>query len=270
MYPHSLLTSPLDNRLWIQRLPPPPPAPPRPPKKSSLKAKKALKRARPSNSQPKKSHRKRQSSNPPPPTPPPPKVDEPVSGSRKRTQVTFYGNVTPTVLALKRGGMKETPPSSRGTRSSHRLNGDAEPASSSSVPPPPDSTPSKTRSAKKETPISRGTRVSRRLRDVDDEWQQVPEDWLANGASANNSRSSRQRPDAKGKGKQRAADEESELSELTDEEEHQTRLRGASTSHGQRSSPVEETKANGLTVNGSGQESEQLTPVSGLCRARCP
>ena len=241
----SSLTCP-DNRLWVQRLPP---APPRPPKKSSLKAKRALKRSRP---KPKHSHKKRVSSRPP--TPPPAKVEEPVSGPRKRTQVQFFGNVTPTVLALKRGGIKETPPTTRGTRSSDRLHSDSE-AGPSTLPA---ATPSRTRtkaaasaSTSKGPPASRGTRVSRRLRGSEDEWEQVPDDWLENGTEKK--KSTRQTRRASGKGKKKAEDDESELSSLTDEEQHQAELEA---SHEQATSPVEE----GLKVNGD--DSEQLTPVS--------
>ncbi|ORX35450.1 hypothetical protein BD324DRAFT_652578 [Kockovaella imperatae] len=243
-----------DNRLWIQRLPPPPP---RPPKKSSLKAKRALKRSRPSDKS-KQSRKKRVESDPP--TPPPAKIEEPVSGPRKRTQVQFFGNVTPTVQALKRGGVKETPPSTRGTRSSHILNGEPEAGPSTA----PISTPSKTRGKstpvkveKVETPLPRGTRVSRRLRNVDDEWQQVPDEWLQEGAESSQAsikvnRNNKGKGKGTGKGKTKADDEESELSELTDEDEHQARLEA---SQGHRSSPVEQ----GLKANG--EESEQLTPL---------
>lgn len=176
-----------DNRLWIQRARP---VPPRAPKKTSLKAKRAQKALNKSRPPPKKSHKKQPPKTAPPPTPP---VEEPVSGKRKRSQVVIYGNVTPTVQALKRGaGAAETPSkSSRSTRSSGRLNPD---------------TPA---SATKPAPLPRGTRVSRRLHAGDDEWQQVPDDWL----------------EAKGNG--RDADEESELSALTDEEEHEAELKAA-------------------------------------------
>lgn len=148
-----------------------------------------MKKSRPP---PKKSHKKKEPKEAPP-TPPPKVEEEPVSGRRKRTQVQIYGNVTPTVQALKRGGSTiETPTkSSRSTRSSGRLNPDS-PASAS-----------------KPVPLPRGTRVSRRLHSLDDEWQQVPDGWMDDKSKANG----------------REDDEESELSALTDEEEHEAELK---------------------------------------------
>jgi len=52
---------------------------------------------------------------------------------------------------------------------------------------------------------SRGTRVSRRYKDVEDEWQQVPEEWLSPAKGGN-------------LGTKREEEEESELSELSDED----------------------------------------------------
>ncbi|WVQ96981.1 hypothetical protein IAU59_004090 [Kwoniella sp. CBS 9459] len=194
-----------DNRLWIQREPPPPP---RPAKKTSQKAKKAGKKPRPSvpSSAPKKLHKKKERTPLPTPSPPPPDQTA-LSGSRRRNPISFYGNPTPTAQALKKGSLA-TPSSnvasgSRPTRSSARNGGVSDQA--------PMESPTKTTS----TPIPLGTRVSRRLRNVDDEWQQVPDDWLSTPIKAENRRS------RKGKGKARAADEESDLSELTDEEEHE-------------------------------------------------
>ncbi|EKC99227.1 hypothetical protein A1Q2_06427 [Trichosporon asahii var. asahii CBS 8904] len=117
-----------------------------------------------------------------------PVVDEgeTVTGRRKRKQVVFYGNVTSTAKALKSEPMTERagPSSVRSTRTSTR----------SMV-----GTPSKPGPA---PPLPRGTRVSRRLHAVDDEWQQVPEEWL----SANQQAESE------------PADDESELSDLSEEE----------------------------------------------------
>lgn len=148
---------------------------------------------------PKRSHKKKTPVKDDSPQPEP--APEPVSGPRKRTQVQFYGNVTPTVEALKRGGQPNTSPrSDRATRSSARH-----------APAP--VTPSKAPS--RPPPLPRGTRVSRRLRSVDDEWQQIPDDWLEGEA----------RPAPKSKAKSMQDDgEESELSDLTDEEEHQAEL----------------------------------------------
>ena len=67
--------------------------------------------------------------------------------------------------------------------------------------------------------LPRGTRTSRRNRDTEDEWQQVPEEWLdakvsgSKGASGSGSNGLKRK-------KPVDDDEESELSELTDEEEH--------------------------------------------------
>lgn len=192
-----------DNRLWVQRARP---QPPRPPKTTSLKAKRAQRALNKSRPPPKRSHKKKT------PVadeivPPEPERQEPVSGPRKRTQVQFYGNLTPTVAALKRGGPPTSSPrSERATRSSARNQPD---------------TPSKPPS--RPPPLPRGTRVSRRLRNVDDEWQQIPDEWL-------DSTGSRSKANAKAT-KGTASDEESDLSDLTDEEEHQAQL--AATQSGQ-------------------------------------
>ena len=69
--------------------------------------------------------------------------------------------------------------------------------------------------------------MSRRLRNVEDEWQQVPDEWLADendegvrpGISGRNGKAN-----GKVKAKRRDEDEESELSELTDEEEHEAKI----------------------------------------------
>ncbi|KAK4683745.1 hypothetical protein P7C73_g6483, partial [Tremellales sp. Uapishka_1] len=176
-----------DNRLWVQNVPP---APARPTKKSSIKAKNALKRARPqaasssSNPLPSKKAKRRKD-----PSPPPSESDDEeeeevvVSGKRKRTKVAFYGNLTPTVEALKRGaGITPSTPSRSSTRNrpqSHLL-AKSSPAS-----------------------LPRGTRNSRRAKE--DEWQAVPDEWLNTESKDDGS--------------------ESELSELTDEEEHEMKLR---------------------------------------------
>ncbi|WWD18222.1 hypothetical protein CI109_102672 [Kwoniella shandongensis] len=220
-----------DNRLWIQRLPPPPP---RPAKKTSQKAKKGSnKRSRPSTNTetpvPRKSHKKKERTPQLTPSPSPPHEEEPiVSGSRRRNQVAFYGNPTPTALALKKGAAA-TPSSahvgqsgsgSRPTRSSLRSGGQANGHSAGPAATP--SKPGRSTSASITTPLPLGTRVSRRLRNVDDEWQQVPDDWLK--ADAELKAASK----AKGKKKkERDPDEESELSELTDEEEHEARIRAS-------------------------------------------
>ena len=72
--------------------------------------------------------------------------------------------------------------------------------------------------------VPRGTRVSRRNRDTEDEWQQVPEEWLGNGASGSKKSNGVKRK------KPVDDDDESELSELTDEEEHDAALAGNGTS----------------------------------------
>lgn len=92
--------------------------------------------------------------------------------------------------------------------------------------------------------LSRGTRVSRRNRDTEDEWQQIPAEWLGNGNdidSTNNrnvpSGSSRS---TRGKAKTEAVngDDESDLSELTDEEEHEAKIKAS----GLSSAPVSPVK----------------------------
>lgn len=178
------------------------------------------------------------------------------SGRRKRTQVSFYGNVTSTVEALKRGSNNATPSSSdRATRSGRATRGEP-----SSIAKAPTSTsrgrrnddlngsPSKT---DKSTPVPLGTRVSRRLRNVDDEWQQVPEEWLKTDAK------SRSNGKINGKGKARPEEDESELSELTDEEEHEAKLQEAHVESA--NSPLDNGKENRLNANGT---EGSLTPVS--------
>ncbi|KAL1405212.1 hypothetical protein Q8F55_008837 [Vanrija albida] len=188
-----------DNRLWVQRVRP---APPRPPKKSSLKAKRAQRALNRSRPPPKKSHKKKEPSQLEEPPLPPPKKEEVVSGPRRRTQVVFYGNLTPTVEALKRGTVVEsTPRSDRSTRSSARIAQE---------------TPSKPTRA---PPLPLGTRVSRRLRAVDDEWQHVPDEWL-------------ETPNKAKRNAGRDDDQESELSELTDEEVHEARLQASGAANG--------------------------------------
>jgi hypothetical protein len=65
----------------------------------------------------------------------------------------------------------------------------------------------------------RGTRASRRGRDTGDEWQEVPAEWLngegsaASGSKPNGSNGNKRKLPTDG-------DDESDLSELTDEEEH--------------------------------------------------
>jgi len=65
---------------------------------------------------------------------------------------------------------------------------------------------------------------------VDDEWQQVPEEWLSPEKKSaldvaeyagRATRGANGKSNGKGKAKSREEDEDSELSELTDEEEHQ-------------------------------------------------
>ena len=62
-----------------------------------------------------------------------------------------------------------------------------------------------------------GTRVSRRLRQVEDEWQQVPPEWMAQASASN-------RKTKRGKRK-RGDDDESDLSDLTDEDDHLAELK---------------------------------------------
>ncbi|WVQ65253.1 uncharacterized protein L199_003426 [Kwoniella botswanensis] len=217
-----------DNRLWIQRLPPPPP---RPLKKSSQKAKKAAKKSRPSvttaTSAPKKSHKRREFTPEPSLTPPPKEEEAILSGSsRRRKSVNFYGNPTPTAQALKRGAASAAGPitpsnvggsASRSTRSTR--NNHVEEIIES---------PSKA----KNTPLPLGTRVSRRLRNVDDEWQQIPDEWLSTPAKATTKK-------GKGKGKGKKTDgDESELSELTDEEEHERSVLASGARKGKGKSPT--------------------------------
>lgn len=259
----------LDNRLWIQREIPKPPAPPRAPKKSSIKAKKALKRQRVStnaqagstSSKPLKAPKPRASAKrEDTPGTPERKIEEPVSGQRRRTQVAFYGNPTPTVQALKRGASGvATPSTSRSTRSARgQPLDDAKPGTAVD-------TPLKGRAkggagAKAETPasLSRATRVSRRNRDTEDEWQQVPPEWLGNGAKADHdsiaakpvttSRSARGKTNGKAAKTSTANDDESELSELTDEEEHDAEVKASGLESAQVS-PVKQKEGDAMDID---------------------
>jgi len=86
------------------------------------------------------------------------------------------------------------------------------------------------------------------LREVEDEWQQVPEEWLA--------------PKRNGKRKAREADQESELSDLTDEAEHNARLRAL-------------VRTESAEVKGESEhqdekvDEDQLTPVRERLWRRC-
>jgi hypothetical protein len=128
---------------------------------------------------------------------------------------------------LKRGGGSrhdDAPTSPKITRSSSRhqlatpVNASISAGSASS--------PSKSKANGTPTPLPLGTRLSRRFRNVDDEWQQVPKEWLT-PADTTSSASKNKAEKGKGKRKPKEVDEESELSELTDEEEHEARLRAS-------------------------------------------
>jgi hypothetical protein len=145
-------------------------------------------------------------------------INEPMPGSRRRTQVAFYGNPTSTIEALKRsaGAGPSTPTGARATRTSNRSTGDVRPSGSIFVSRAVAATPSK---AAKVEPAVRGTRISRRLRDVEDEWQQVPAEWLkGENTTTKSAVSSSGSNKGKGKGKQDMAvddDDESVLTELS-------------------------------------------------------
>jgi hypothetical protein len=162
---------------------------------------------------------------------PPPKVEnveEPISGARRRTQVSFYGNLTPTVAALKKGAAQDTPSTSRSTRSTRGHPVDTKPVAAAAE------TPSRRGKGKqvetKPASLPRGTRTSRRNRDTEDEWQQVPEEWLDAKASGSKGASGSSSNGLKRK-KPVDDDEESELSELTDEEEHDDTVAGNGNGH---------------------------------------
>lgn len=110
-------------------------------------------------------------------------------------------------------------------------------------------TPTKSTPSRRSAPVPLGTRVSRRLRDVDDEWQQVPEEWLSPEKNDGESTMGRAKGRANVKNKAKDDDDESELSELTDEEEHQRAVEAS------KAGEVEE-EANGHASDGA------LTPVS--------
>ncbi|ODO12102.1 hypothetical protein I350_00888 [Cryptococcus amylolentus CBS 6273] len=216
-----------DNRIWIQR---PLPLPLTQAKKSSLKAKRALKRAR---AQPpvKKSKTKPIPKKKAPParkpkpktpgekktkkerTPTPPPVE--LTGSRRRTAVAFYGNPTPTALALKRGsgGPAATPTRAggRATRSSGRFS--AVGLDEEEEKPATRATRSRAAAPAKAAPRA-GVRSSRRHRapteEEEDDQEPLPE---------KPSRSTRATRSNKVVVEDQAADEDSELSELTDEDE---------------------------------------------------
>jgi hypothetical protein len=162
-------------------------------------------------------------------TPPPKieKVEEPISGARRRTQVSFYGNLTPTVAALKKGAA-DTPSTSRSTRSTRGHPVETKPTVAAAE------TPSRRGKGKqvetKPASLPRGTRTSRRTRDAEDEWQQVPEEWLDAKASGSKGASGSGSNGTKRK-KPVDDDEESELSELTDEEEHEAGVAGNGNGH---------------------------------------
>jgi len=163
-------------------------------------------------------------------TPPPKveKVEEPISGPRRRTQVSFYGNLTPTVAALKKGATQDTPSTSRSTRSTRGHPVETKPTVTTAE------TPSRRGKGKqaetKPASLPRGTRTSRRNRDTEDEWQQVPEEWLDAKASGSKGASGSGSNGTKRK-KPVDDDEESELSELTDEEEHDAVVAGNGNGH---------------------------------------
>jgi hypothetical protein len=82
----------------------------------------------------------------------------------------------------------------------------------------------------KPAPLPRGTRTSRRNRDTEDDWQQVPEEWLNVKASGSKGASGSGSNGLKRK-KPVEDDEESELSELTDEEELEAGVAGNGNDH---------------------------------------
>lgn len=270
-----------DNRLWIQRTPPLPPAPP---KKSSLKAKRALKRARNNTSNTNNTSKSRSKSKAKPAPKPKPSTKpststprpkgplkkreltpppEEVSGSRRRAPVKFYGNPTPTALALKRGAgfppSGGTPAGGRTTRSRARISGinDNGPDQSAAT----EVTPSK---AVKKTQLPLGTRVSRRLRNVDDEWQQVPDEWL-DGVKED----AADTKDGTGNGEEEGGgDDESELSDLTDEEEHAAEVEAAKARESQENGQIKTARRKAVKEEVEGKEEEEVvdtdSPLSEL------
>lgn len=186
-----------------------------------------------------------------------------MSGTRRRTQVAFYGNPTPTAQALKRGGNSApTPSSSRSVRSTraHPLDPKAEKGNVAD-------TPVKSGAkgkGKAETPVSlpRGTRVSRRLRDTGDEWQQVPPEWLQNGEGSDDAAqasTARSRVNGKtAKVEMAEEDADSDLSELTDEEEHEAKVK-ASGVDSLQASPVKPVVAK------AEDEKMDIEEVSAIC-----
>lgn len=264
-----------DNRLWIQRMPPLPPAPP---KKSSLKAKQALKRARSnanntSNSKskskakpaPKPKHKTKPSTSTPRPKGPPKKREptpppEEIAGSRRRAPVAFYGNPTPTALALKRGAVFPpasggTPASGRATRSSARISGvNGNDANQSTAI---EATPSK---AAKKTQLPLGTRVSRRLRNVDDEWQQVPDEWLD---SAKEDHADTE-DGGDGEKEEEGGEDESDLSDLTDEEEHAAEVEAAKARESQENGQAKKARRKAVKEKVEEEEEEVVDADSPL------
>jgi len=81
--------------------------------------------------------------------------------------------------------------------------------------------------------LPRGTRTSRRNRDAEDEWQQVPEEWLDAKATGSKGPSGSSSNGVKRK-RPVVDDEESELSELTDEEEQDATVAGNGNGHDQK------------------------------------
>jgi hypothetical protein len=91
---------------------------------------------------------------------------------------------------------------------------------------------------------------------VEDEWQQVPDEWLADERDGSTGgRASKQKGKANGKtkAKKQDEDEESELSELTDEEEHEAKV--------EASRALETPKKGEVKVDLDGASESALTPV---------
>jgi hypothetical protein len=97
-------------------------------------------------------------------------------------------------------------------------------------------TPSRNRAKGKQVELKpaslpRGTRASRRIRDTEDEWQQVPAEWLGADPSSSNGAFTSVESNGNKRKKPADEDEESELSDLPDEDELDDGVGGQSNGH---------------------------------------
>ncbi|KZO96732.1 hypothetical protein CALVIDRAFT_555077, partial [Calocera viscosa TUFC12733] len=173
-----------DNRLWVQRLPP----------------------------KPKVSHKKKEKV---PPAQPPQKKQK-LSAAASKPAKPAQSTPAPALAPKKEEGEEETKSNGRYPRRAAAAAAAAKP-----TPPSPSKSPPR--------PRVLGIRQSTRLRGKQDEWQEIPEEWLAedgpNPASGSGSGApgagGEKQVNGNGSGRKRPLeeDDDSELTELSDEEE---------------------------------------------------